>query len=101
MALDKIQQLREEAWIGDAVLALRARLWLLESQWKDHPRRHDFFKEMTGNQYLSSLGRGDATSVEGHIGRIYQDRGLGEAFLFIDEHILPVFAARLRRSANR
>lgn len=100
MGVDKRKTLREEAWVGDAVLSLRARQWLLDSPWREHPRRDALFQDMTNNQYLSGLGLGDPTSVEARIGQIYMSEGLEAAFAWIDAEVLPNFLNRLRRASR-
>ncbi len=88
--------LREQAWIGDSVLSLFARSWILENQ---HPGSdcNGMFIRMTSNQFLSAFG--EPTKVEARIGRVYQTQGLEAAFAYLRELILPLFAKHeLRRS---
>jgi hypothetical protein len=75
----------EEAWVGDAVLALYCRSKILkESGAVDADR----FSRMTSNQFLAGLG--DPAEVEAEIGRIYQDLGLEAAFAHIEGKLMPL-----------
>jgi hypothetical protein len=87
------QHLRAEAWIGDAVLALYARLKILRED-----GRLDGAKaaRMSSNQFLGALG--EPTAVEAAIGRAYQAHGLEAAFAHIEASIAPLFA---RQEAKR
>jgi dsRNA-specific ribonuclease len=87
---------REEAWIGDAVLALYVREWLL----KNHLQLDgEAFIRFTSNDFLRL--KGNPTSVEAEIGRIYQDHDLEKAFAWIEEHLLPRFLTREKQLAAR
>lgn len=86
---------REQAWIGDAVLALFAREWLLINSPPDADRS-DLFRRMTCNQFLSGLG--EPTRVEARIGRVYQAGGLQAAYAWIEAQIIPLY---LKQSLNR
>jgi dsRNA-specific ribonuclease len=79
---------REQAWIGDAVLALYARRWILAKEPKNADRT-ELFKKMTSNQFLSAFG--EPTRVEARIGRIYEADGEQAAFRYIEETILPLY----------
>lgn len=83
-------ELREQAWVGDAVLALYARQWLLANRSADGAiSRDSLFKEMTNNAFLAGLG--EPTSVEAAIGRCYVKNGLQAAFDHIEQTLLPHF----------
>ena len=69
----KIEQ--ELAWIGDAVLGLFARNWILE---KEKKMDAEMFTRMTSNNFLNSLG--NPTKVEAKIGLIFNNEGLEKAF---------------------
>ncbi|NDJ10906.1 MAG: hypothetical protein EBY17_06900 [Acidobacteriia bacterium] len=87
------RRILEEAWIGDAVLSLWARRYVLrEVGVLDAPR----FERMTSNQFLVALG--DPSEVEAQIGRTYEDSGLEAAFAWLDTHILPL---HLKQEAKR
>lgn len=80
------QHLREEAWLGDAVLGLYARQWLLARHGQIDTGA---FVAFTSNQFLSGLG--EPTQVEAAIGRIYGTAGLEAAFAHIEQNLLPLF----------
>ena len=80
---------RTKAWIGDAVLALYAREWILEQTDIPTERRAEVFIQMTSNQFLSSLG--EPTAMEAEIGIVYKNEGLQAAFDYIEEKFIPVF----------
>jgi dsRNA-specific ribonuclease len=86
-------ELLKQAWIGDAVLALWARLRILRED-----GRLDGGKctRMTSNQFLSAMG--EPTKVEAGIGAIYLRNGLEAAFQYMDQHLLPLFE---RQEINR
>lgn len=75
----------EEAWVGDAVLALYARRLILRETGAVDAAR---FERMTSNQFLAALG--DPAEVEAEIGRIYEREGLQAAFDMIEGRILPL-----------
>lgn len=84
-----------DAWIGDAVLALHARLKILREHGRiDAP----LAASMTSNQFLSTLG--EPTSVEAAIGRAYLDRGLLAAFDHIDTRLTPLFTRQQEKRAR-
>ncbi|MEN9224556.1 MAG: hypothetical protein Q6L60_10235 [Thermostichus sp. HHBFW_bins_43] len=95
---------RDKAWLGDAVLGLFARQWLLGSpqEWQMDPPPHsdlgrtELFTWLTSNQFLSALG--DPTGVEAEIGLVYETEGLQAAFAHIQAHLLPLF---LKQVNNR
>jgi len=100
---------RDKAWLGDAVLSLFARQWLLgpPQEWQVLPppncdlNRAELFTGLTSNQFLSALG--DPTWVEAEIGLLYETEGLDAAFAHIQEHLLPLFLKQVnnRRKALR
>ena len=89
--LKKIEQ--EQAWIGDAVLALFSRQWILLNEKKMDA---EMFTRMTSNHFLNSLG--NPTQIEAKIGRIYGKEGLEKAFYYIEEELIPLF---LRQEIKR
>ena len=89
---DPVRREREEAWIGDSVLGLYARKWILEST---GAMDAGVFAAMTSNQFLSTIG--NPTAVEARIGREYAACGLEAAFALIEREILPRFASQQRR----
>ena len=84
----EIQELKDLAWIGDAVLALYAREWLLQQP--NHPlfTRQDLFVKFTSNTFLQAIG--EPTRVEAQIGIAYKNGGLEEGFSYIKTHLLPL-----------
>ena len=77
---------REEAWVGDAVLALYVREWIL----REHKALDGAqFTRFTSNGFLRALG--NPTTVEAEIGVIYREEGLEAAFTHIEEKLLPIF----------
>ncbi|WOO42105.1 hypothetical protein [Rubellicoccus peritrichatus] len=90
------QQKRELAWIGDAVLALYARRWILKQSDIAPGERIEAFKQMTSNHFLSCFGQ--PTAIEAEIGSIHETDGLDAAFKHIESVLLPMF---LKQRANR
>jgi hypothetical protein len=85
--------LQADAWIGDAVLCLWARLHILEEAGAiDGPK----CVRMTSNQFLAAFG--DPTAVEAQIGRVYRSAGETAAFRWIEESLAPTFR---RQEENR
>ncbi len=80
---------RQEAWIGDAVLALFVRQWLFYHRPGSLAAQEKLFKTMTANQFLSTFG--NPTVVEAHIGRLYRKEGLAAAFAWLEAQIIPRF----------
>lgn len=92
---DAICQEREEAWIGDAVLTLFARGWILRNLRRMDP---EMFTAMTSNQFLSTIG--NPTRIESRIGRRFTEEGLDAAFAFIEAGILPQFLAQTKKKRS-
>jgi hypothetical protein len=88
---------RGEAWVGDAVLALYARRWLLRYTPKkmSDADRQQLFELFVSNQFLSSFG--EPSQVEAAIGRKFEQEGLVAAFAYIENYFLDSF----RRSARK
>jgi hypothetical protein len=89
---DEIRQMRESAWIGDAVLALFARSWVLRERGN---MDGEWFTRMTSNGFLSSFG--PPTGVEAKIGEIYREGGLEAAFAWMDAELIPVFRKQMAK----
>lgn len=87
---------RHAAWIGDAVLSLYAREWILREHGAMDGVRLTAF---SSNQFLSAFG--DPTEVEAGIGRIYERDGLAAAFAEIESRLLPAFLAQEKRRARQ
>ena len=99
--MDEIEKLRAEAWIGDAVLALFVRHWLLTGTGRQTSlaERTALFELFASNRFLSNFGQ--PTRVEAEIGRLYQSEGLSAAFAFIEDRFLPRFLAAARKRGHR
>jgi hypothetical protein len=99
--VDEIAQLREEAWIGDAVLALFVRDWLLTETGRETSlaERTALFELFASNRFLANFG--EPTRVEAEIGRLYQSDGLSAAFAFIEEKFLKRFLHTARKKGHR
>ena len=89
----RMDETLREAWVGDAVLGLWARVKILEDEGGIDDGK---FTRMTSNHFLSGFGA--ASEVEAEIGRVYGRDGLAAAFQWMDERLLPVFR---RQEANR
>lgn len=87
---EEIRAERESAWIGDAVLALFARSWVLRER---GTMDGEWFTRLTSNGFLSSFGA--PTSVEAQIGRLYREQGLEAAFAWMDRELIPVFRRQM------
>ncbi len=83
-------KIRAEAWVGDAVLALYVREWILSFRGEIDGK---LFIEFTSNQFLRLTG--NATAVEAQIGRIYKAEGLQAAFAWIESALRPQMETRL------
>lgn len=92
----KLVKEREEAWVGDAVLALYMRRLILAEQGR---MDGEMFVRCTSNAFLSHIG--NATSVEALIGRIYEEQGLEAAFEWMEYQLLPVFRQQEKNHRNR
>lgn len=97
--MDDEQEKRAKAWVGDAVLALFAREWILRQTDIPLGERATVFKALTCNQFLSSFGQ--PTQVEADIGMVYEARGLQAAFVYMEERLLPVFKKQRRRAKQQ
>jgi len=95
------EEKRSKAWIGDAVLALFARKWILAEPSIAAKDRAGAFVRMTSNKFLSAIG--EPTAVEARIGLIYEAEGLEAAFTYIHETCVPLFRkqeARAKQPGN-
>jgi len=90
--MDAVRKEREEAWIGDAVLALWVREWILR-----HLGRLDgeLLVLATSNHFLSRFGR--PTAVEAQIGRVFEEEGLEAAEAWLMEHLEGAMIREIRR----
>lgn len=83
---------REMAWLGDAVLTLFARSYLLREGQGMNPLK---LAAMTSNQFLSCFG--NPTKVEAEIGKLYSEQGLKVAFAKIESELVPLFLKQWRK----
>jgi dsRNA-specific ribonuclease len=83
-----------EAWIGDAILALYARSWILRRT--EGAVDGEMYGRLTANQFLANFG--DPGEVEARIGRVYEAEGLEAAFGWIERELMPLFE---RQEAKR
>lgn len=91
--LDDLRKEREAAWVGDAVLALFARQFVLkERDFMDG----EWFTRLTSNEFLSAFG--NPTRVEAGIGKLYLEGGLEAAFAWMEGNLVPLFR---KQAANR
>jgi dsRNA-specific ribonuclease len=88
---EAISRLRAEAWIGDAVLALFVRRWIIQEFGE---MEGEMFVRFTSNDFLSRKGK--PTEVEAEIGRLYDTQGEAVAFEWIRTHLLPIFQEQER-----
>ncbi len=86
---------REAAWVGDAVLALFAREFVLrERQVMDG----EWFTRLTSNDFLSAFG--NPTRVEASIGKLYLEGGLEAAFAWMNAELVPLFHKQMAKRAS-
>ena len=91
-----LSELRAKAWVGDAILALHAREWILREFGKVSAKK---FSNLTSNKFLTTLG--NPTKVEAEIGLIYERDGLDAARAHIDAFIIPQFQIQERNRLKR
>ncbi|HEY1950308.1 MAG TPA: ribonuclease III domain-containing protein [Bryobacteraceae bacterium] len=87
------RHITNEAWIGDAVLSLYARMKILR---EEGALDGDKCIRLTSNKFLGSVG--EPTRIEAEIGRRFEREGLTGAFAWIEEHLVPMFE---RQEQNR
>ena len=91
---EELRQEREAAWVGDAVLALFARQFVLrERQTMDG----EWFTRLTSNEFLSAFG--NPTRVEAAIGKRYLEGGLDAAFAWMNAELIPLFRKQIAKRA--
>ncbi len=93
-ARQRQRELLEAAWVGDAVLTLFARRYILGQEGGINNERA---ARMTSNRFLEAIG--NATAVEARIGRIYEAEGLEAAFAWIESELVPLHEKQERRLA--
>jgi dsRNA-specific ribonuclease len=83
---EDLRREREAAWVGDAVLALFARQFVLRER---DSMDGEWFTRLTSNEFLSAFG--NPTRVEASIGKLYHAGGLEAAFEWMDAQLIPLF----------
>lgn len=96
MTKPDLEEQRRNAWIGDAVLSLYARSWILRERGAMDGELHGL---LTSNGFLATIG--NPTAVEASIGVLYEAEGLAAAFAWIEREILPRFQAQQRKRSQR
>lgn len=89
---DEIRLERANAWIGDAVLALFARQFVLRER---NMMDGEWFTRMTSNEFLSAFG--NPTRVEASIGKLFLEGGLDAAFAWMDAELVPLFRRQIAK----
>lgn len=90
--VDEIREEREIAWIGDAVLALFARSWVLRER---GAMDAEWFTRLTSNDFLSAFGQ--PTRVEAGIGKLYREEGLEAAFSWMERELIPLLRKQMAK----
>lgn len=88
---------RAQAWVGDAVLALYVREWILS--FNGGTIDGGLFVEFTSNNFLRLTG--NATGVEAQIGRVFNQEGLQAAYSWIDRNLRERMEQRLHTLRTR
>ncbi len=88
--------IRAQAWVGDAILALYVREWILSFRGGIDGK---LFIEFTSNDFLRLTG--NATGVEAQIGRIFKSEGLEAAYAWIEHHLRPKMEQKLHTMRRR
>lgn len=91
-------ELKSDAWIGDAVLTLFAREWILEKGEMAFSERSSLFTDMTSNSFLRAFG--EPTKIEAKIGQVYSRDGLEASYEWIEKNLVPVFEKQLKNQAK-
>lgn len=85
LSKSEVAGLRQEAWLGDAVLELYVRDRILKEEAAMNDTRR---VSLVRNSFLNQLGQ--PTRVEAEIGRRYREGGLEAAFAWIEEQMGPL-----------
>jgi len=89
---EELRQVRENAWVGDAVLALFARQFVLKER---NTMDGEWFTRLTSNEFLSAFG--NPTKVEASIGILYLEGGLDAAFAWMNAELVPLFRKQIAK----
>lgn len=84
----------EEAWVGDAVLALYVRRRILK---EGGGIDNDKAIRMTSNRFLQTIG--EPSEVEARIGVKFEQEGLAAAFEWIERELMPLHEKQERKIA--
>ena len=87
---EELRSEREAAWVGDAVLALFARQYVLRER---KSMDGEWFTRLTSNDFLSAFG--NPTRVEASIAKLYQEGGLEAAFAWMEANLVPLFRKQI------
>ena len=87
---DQLRVEREHAWIGDAVLALFAREWVLKERGS---MDGEWFTRLTSNEFLACFGQ--PTRIEAQIGRLFREQGLDAACAWIEAQFVPLLRRQM------
>lgn len=90
------QKVLEDAWIGDAVLSLYARLKILRGGGAVDSAK---LERMTSNRFLAAIG--EPSEVEAELGRVFESQGMDAAFAWIDGRLMSVFEKQEENRARR
>ena len=91
---EELRQDREAAWVGDAVLALFARQYVLRER---NAMDGEWFTRLTSNDFLSAFG--NPTRVEASIGKLFLSDGLEAAYAWMDAELIPLFRKQIVKKA--
>ena len=89
---EELRKEREAAWVGDAVLALFARQFVLRER---NAMDGEWFTRLTSIEFLSAFG--NPTRVEASIGKLYMAGGLDAAFTWMDAELVPLFRKQIAK----
>jgi dsRNA-specific ribonuclease len=92
---EELRHEREAAWVGDAVLALFARQYVLRER---NAMDGEWFTRLTSNDFLSAFG--NPTRVEASIGKLYLAGGLDAAFTWMDAELVPLFRKQMAKKGG-
>ncbi|MEX2580200.1 MAG: hypothetical protein WD342_14165 [Verrucomicrobiales bacterium] len=87
---------QELAWIGDTVLDLFARSWILRER---GGLCGETLMRMTSNDFLACFG--NPTAIEAKIGAVYREEGLASAFKWIESELLPLFEKQEKKRRRK
>jgi uncharacterized protein (DUF2164 family) len=92
--VDDHSHTRDMSWVGDAVLALCAREWIIANESRLEGPRHLLLKDLTSNQFLACFG--NPTEIEAELGVVYTHQGLAAAQAYFESKLVPIFERQHR-----